>query len=200
SWLAAGLFIAPLVGGKEPPGQRLGVSVVWGAVVVVVGGSVVGEYLSIHNQLSDEVAFYLGHQGYEYLDLGRVWQAGLFLGLLLWLGLMLRAIWPAFRTPGEHRPLVLVFALSAGSIALFYGAGLMYRRQTHLSLVEYWRWWVVHLWVEGFFEVFATTVIAFLFARLQLIRPRLAAEASLMAALISLSGALIGPNPHPYFS
>jgi nitric oxide reductase subunit B len=200
SWLAAGLFIAPLVGGKEPPGQRLGVNVLFAALVLVVGGSMVGEYLSIHNYLTDTVAFYLGHQGYEYLDLGRVWQAALFVGLLLWLWLMLRAIAPALRTRGEHRPLVLIFALSAGSIALFYGAGLMYGRHTHLSMVEYWRWWVVHLWVEGFFEVFATTVIAFLFARLQLIRPRLAAEASLMAATIYLAGGIIGTNHHLYFS
>src|SRR5262249_57568671 len=170
------------------------------ALVLVVAGSLAGEYLSIHNHLSDDVSFYLGHQGHEYLDLGRVWQAGLFVGLLLWLGLMLRAIRPAFCTRGEHRPLVLVFALSAASIALFYGAGLMYGRQTHLSVVEYWRWWVVHLWVEGFFEVFATPVIAFLFARLQLIRPTLAAEASLRAATIYLSGGIIGTNHHLYFS
>jgi nitric oxide reductase subunit B len=200
SWLAAGLFIGPLVGGTEPPGQRFGVNVLFVALVIVVGGSLIGEYLSIHNYLSDPVAFYLGHQGYEYLDLGRVWQAGLFVGLLFWLGLMLRAIRPAFRTPGEHRPLVLIFGLSAASIALFYGAGLMYGRQTHLSMVEYWRWWVVHLWVEGFFEVFATTVIAFLFARLQLIRPKFAAETSLMAATIYLSGGIIGTNHHLYFS
>src|SRR5262245_10140957 len=71
SWLAAGLFIAPLVGGTEPPGQRLGVNVLFVALVIVVGGSLVGEYLSIHGRLSDEVAFYVGHQGWEYLDLGR---------------------------------------------------------------------------------------------------------------------------------
>jgi nitric oxide reductase subunit B len=159
-----------------------------------------GEYLSIHNRLGDAQAFYLGHQGYEYIDLGRVWQAGLFIGLLLWLFLMLRVIGPGLFQEGEQKQLVLIFALSAGSIALFYGAGLMWGRHTHLSMVEYWRWWVVHLWVEGFFEVFATTVIAFVFARLQLIRPKLAAEASLMAATIYLAGGIIGTNHHLYFS
>src|SRR6478672_3409894 len=113
---------------------------------------------------------------------------------------MLRAIAPALRTRGEHRPLVLIFALSAGSIALFYGAGLMYGRHTHLSIVEYWRWWVVHLWVEGFFEVFATTVIAFLFTRLGLIRPALAAQAALLSAIIFLSGGIIGTCHHLYWS
>lgn len=176
SWLAAGLFIGPLISGKEPRGQRLGVNLLFLALLIVVAGSLAGEYLSVHNKMTEANSFYWGHQGWEYLDLGRVWQIALFIGLLLWLFLMLRVIIPALRERGEQRQLVLVFALSAGAIALFYGAGLMYGRNTHISMVEYWRWWVVHLWVEGFFEVFATTVIAFVFARLGLIRPKLAAE------------------------
>ncbi len=200
SWLAAGLFIGPLVSGTEPRGQRLGVNVLFLALLIVVAGSLAGQYLSIHNQMTEANSFYWGHQGWEYLDLGRVWQVALFIGLLLWLFLMLRVIAPALRERGEQRQLVLIFALSAGAIALFYGAGLMYGRNTHISMVEYWRWWVVHLWVEGFFEVFATTVIAFVFARLKLIRPKLAAEASLMAAAIYLAGGIIGTNHHLYFS
>jgi nitric oxide reductase subunit B len=200
SWLAAGLFIGPLVSGKEPRGQRLGVNLLFLALLIVVAGSLAGEYLSVHNQMTAANSFYWGHQGWEYLDLGRVWQIALFIGLLLWLFLMLRVIGPALREKGEQRQLVLIFALSAGAIALFYGAGLMYGRNTHISMVEYWRWWVVHLWVEGFFEVFATTVIAFVFARLRLIRPKLAAEASLLAASIYLAGGIIGTNHHLYFS
>jgi len=200
SWLAAGLFIAPLVGGVEPKGQRLGVNVLFVALVAVVVGSLVGEYLSIHGRLSDAAAFYWGHQGWEYLDLGRIWQAGLFLGLLIWLVLMLRALWPALAEKGERRPVVVMFALSAGTIFLFYGAGLMYGRHTHISMVEYWRWWVVHLWVEGFFEVFATTVIAFLFARLGLLSATLAGQASLLAATLYLAGGIVGTNHHLYFS
>ncbi len=200
SWLAAGLFIAPLVSGSEPRGQKLGVDALFGALVVVVVGSLAGQYLSVHGGLSDAAAFYWGHQGWEYLDLGRVWQLGLFLGLLIWLVLMLRAIRPALAERGDRRHLVIMFALSAGAIALFYGAGLMYGRHTHISMVEYWRWWVVHLWVEGFFEVFATTVIAFLFARLQLLSAALAAEASLLAATLYLAGGIIGTNHHLYFS
>src|SRR5262249_9617281 len=122
SWLAAGLFIGPLVGGVEPKGQRLGVNVLFVALVAVVLRSLAGGSLSSHGRLSDAASFSWGHQGWEYLDLGRVWQAGLFLGLLIWLVLMLRAIQPALAERGERRPLVLMFALSAGTIALFYGA------------------------------------------------------------------------------
>ena len=130
-----------------------------------------------------------------------MWQILLFVGLLIWLFLVVRARRPgAERQPGEHKPLLWLFLLSAAAIGLFYGAGLTWGQHTHLSIVEYWRWWVVHLWVEGFFEVFATTVIAFFFTRLGLIRPALAAKAALLSATIFLAGGIIGTCHHLYFS
>lgn len=200
AWLAAGLFIGPLVSEHEPKGQRLGVNILFAALLLVVIGSLTGEWMSIHNKMSDAVSFYLGHQGYEYVDLGRVWQIALFVGLLLWLFLMIRVLLPALRKPGESKQLVTLLAVATAAIALFYGAGLTWGQHTHLSMVEYWRWWVVHLWVEGFFEVFATTVIAFFFMRLHLIRPGIAAAAALLSATIFLSGGIIGTCHHLYFS
>src|SRR4029079_14298742 len=140
------------------------------------------------------------HQGYEYVDLGRAWQTALLVGLLLWLFLMLRALWPALRRQGEQKQLVALLAVATGAIALFYGAGLTWGRHNNLSIVEYWRWWVVHLWVEGFFEVVATTVIAFVFLRLNLIRPGVGAAAALLSATIFLAGGIIGTCHHLYFS
>ena len=181
AWLAAGLFIGPLVSNHEPKYQRLGVNVLFGALLLVVVGSLTGEWLSIKNYMSDTVSFYLGHQGYEYVELGRIWQIALMGGLLLWLVLMLRVLWPALRQKTDpttteansQRHLVALLAVATAAIALFYGAGLTWGQHSHLTMVEYWRWWVVHLWVEGFFEVFATTVIAFVFMRLNLVRPGL---------------------------
>ncbi|HEY0981419.1 MAG TPA: nitric-oxide reductase large subunit, partial [Schlesneria sp.] len=200
AWLAAGLFIGPLVSEHEPPGQRLGVNILFAALLLVVVGSLTGELLSVHNKLSDTVSFYFGHQGYEYVDLGRVWQIALFAGLLLWLVLMIRVLLPALRRTGEQKQLVTLLAVASGAIALFYGAGLTWGQHSHLSMVEYWRWWVVHLWVEGFFEVFATTVIAFFFMRLGLVRPGIAAASALLSATIFLSGGIIGTCHHLYFS
>lgn len=200
AWLAAGLFIGPLVSEHEPTGQRFGVNVLFLALLVVVVGSLAGQWLSVHNQMSDTTSFYFGHQGYEYVDLGRVWQIALFVGLLLWLVLMVRVLLPALRQTGEQKQLVTLLAVASTAIALFYGAGLTWGQHSHLSMVEYWRWWVVHLWVEGFFEVFATTVIAFFFMRLKLIRPGIAASAALLSATIFLSGGIIGTCHHLYFS
>jgi nitric oxide reductase subunit B len=201
AWLAAGLYIGPAVGGAEPPGQRLGVNVLFVALLVVVVGSMAGQWLSVMNRLESEDAwFYFGHSGYEYIDLGRAFQIGLFVGLLLWLVLVVRAIRPALQRRDEQRPILVLFAISAIAIAGFYAAALAYGKHTNLAIAEYWRWWVVHLWVEGFFEVFATVVIAFLFARLGLVRLPIAGRATLLAATIFLSGGIIGTLHHLYFS
>lgn len=201
SWLAAGLFIAPLILGREPKGQALGVGVLLAALVAVVVGSLAGEWMSVFHKFTGAQWFWWGHQGYEYTDLGRAWQIGLFAGLLIWFGLVARAVVPVLieRRPGSSKLLGL-FAVSAAAIAGFYGAGLAWGQHTNLSIVEYWRWWVVHLWVEGFFEVFATVVIAFLFARMGLVDDSSAAKSTLLAATIYLAGGIIGTLHHLYFT
>jgi nitric oxide reductase subunit B len=200
AWLAAGIIIGPVVSGREIAGQRVLVNVLFGALLVVVVGSLAGQWLSIQNKLSITNSFYFGHQGYEYVDLGRVWQIALFGGLLLWLFMVVRAVRPALAEKNDQRPLLGLFLMSTTAIAGFYGAGLMWGQHTPLPIVEYWRWWVVHLWVEGFFEVFATVVIALFFARLNLIRPKAAAEATLLSATIYLAGGIIGTLHHLYFA
>ncbi|MGE5589501.1 MAG: nitric-oxide reductase large subunit [Bacillota bacterium] len=200
AWLATGLFIAPAVSGYEPPAQRLGVNFLFVSLLVIVLGSMAGQWLAIQQRLGLVSNFWFGHSGYEYVDLGRFWQVFLLIGLFLWLFLMVRALWPAFRKGGENRHLLGLFVLASAAIALFYGAGLMYGRQTNLAIAEYWRWWVVHLWVEGFFEVFATVVIAFLFTRMGLLRTSTATGAVLFSTAIFLSGGIIGTFHHLYFT
>jgi nitric oxide reductase subunit B len=200
AWLAAGLFIAPAVGGVEPKFQRAGVNVLFAALVIVVFGSMAGEWLSVKQMLPGEAWYWLGHSGYEYIDPGKVWQIGLLVGLFLWLFLMARAILPALKRDDEQRPILTLFLISSIAIAGFYGAALGAGRHTSLSMAEYWRWWVVHLWVEGFFEVFATVVIAFLFAKLGLVGLKSAARASTLGATIYLGGGIIGTLHHLYFS
>ena len=201
AWLAAGLFVAPSIGGSEPRGQALGVHVLLGALVLVVVGSMAGQWLSVMHRFGDDTTrFYFGHSGYEYIDLGRAFQIALLAGLFLWVGLVLRAVLPALRRRDGSRGLLLLFVLSALAIAGFYGAALGYGHHSHLAVAEYWRWWVVHLWVEGFFEVFATVVFAFLFARLGLLEPRSTERAVLLSSTIFLSGGIIGTLHHLYFT
>jgi nitric oxide reductase subunit B len=199
-FLAAGLFLAPIInGGKDPKFQKLGVDVLFWALVLVVLGSFVGNYLAIAHIMPPEWNFWLGHQGYEYVDLGRLWQIGKFSGVAFWLLLMLRGILPAFNQPGDKNLLALLSA-SVIAIGLFYGAGFFYGERTHLSVMEYWRWWVVHLWVEGFFEVFATTALAFIFSSMGLVSKRMATTASLASASLFMLGGVPGTFHHLYFA
>jgi len=200
AFLAAGLFLAPAIGGREPRFQRLGVNVLFGALLVVVTGSLAGEWLSIHQRLGLDAGFWFGQQGYEYVDLGRFWQIGLFVGLVLWLTLMMRALWPALRRRDAGRTLVLMFAAATTAIGLMYGAGFLFSARSHLTVMEYWRWWVVHLWVEGFFEVFATAAAAFVFARFGLVSKKHAGAAVIASSTLYLFAGIPGTFHHLYFA
>ncbi|MGB3067868.1 MAG: nitric-oxide reductase large subunit [Ottowia sp.] len=201
-FLAVGLFLAPVInGGKDPKFQKLGVDVLFWALVFVCVGSFVGNYLAIAQKMPAEWSFWLGHQGYEYVDLGRLWQILKWVGILLWLVLMLRGVLPAlFARSKEDKNLLALLTASVGAIGLFYGAGLFYGERTNLSVMEYWRWWVVHLWVEGFFEVFATTALAFVFSSMGLVSRGMATSASLASASLFLLGGIPGTFHHLYFA
>jgi len=200
AWLATGLYIAPAVSGHEPKFQRLGVNFLFVSLLIIVVGGLGGQWFAVMQKMGLATNFWFGHQGWEYVDLGRFWQIYLFVGLMLWLLLVGRALWPALARRDDSRSITMLLFLSTIAIGLFYGAGLMWGRNTHLSMVEYWRWWVVHLWVEGFFEVFATAVIAFLFTRLGLVRTKTATAAVLFATIIFLSGGVLGTFHHLYWA
>jgi len=200
AWLGTGLYIAIALSNHEPKYQRLGVNILWVALVFVVLGSMAGEWLGVQQYFSLDDNFLFGHQGYEYIDLGRVWQVLLFAGLFIWLFLVTRAIRPALNNQGDMAPVIWVLYASCVAIALFYGAGFFMGKHSNLAVAEYWRWWVVHLWVEGFFETFATAVIALMFVRLGLIRTSSANNAVLFTTLIFLTGGTIGTLHHLYFA
>ena len=166
AWLGAGLYLGPIIAGYEPKAQHWGVNFLWLALVGAVLGSLIGEWLTLTGRITDPLLVYwFGHQGYEYLDMGRFWQILIFVGLLVWLALMARCLIPALRQNREDKHLLALLFISSAGIGLLFGAGLLYERDTHLTVAEYWRWWVVHLWVEGVFEVFAQAHGAWVFVK-----------------------------------
>lgn len=200
SWLATGLYIAPSLSGRDPKYQKNGVNILFVALLIVVAGSLIGQWFGVMQRLNLTNNFWFGHQGYEYVDLGRFWQLLLVVGLFLWLALMIRPIIPIIKKGTSEKGLLIMFLISCAAIALFYSAGLMWGQTTNLAIAEYWRWWVVHLWVEGFFEVFATVVAAFLFVRLGLLGIKSATNNVLFATIIFLSGGILGTFHHLYFT
>ncbi|MBF0121181.1 MAG: nitric-oxide reductase large subunit [Desulfobacterales bacterium] len=197
-FLATGLFIGPMVG-KEPKSQKGWVIVLFTALVVVVAGTLLGTWLSATGRLGQDT-FYWGHQGYEYIELGRVWQLLLIAGILIWLVLMLRAIAPALKDEKDNCGLTHMLLYSSIAIPLFYMAGLMYGKGSHLSEAEYWRWWVVHLWVEGFFEVFATVVMAFLLSHIGAVSKKFALKTVYFTIFLYLGSGVIGTFHHLYWT
>ncbi len=198
-WLAAGLYFGPRFGKHEPKFQAWGNGGLLVALTVVVVGSLVGAWAGIQGYLGDK-SFWFGHQGYEYVELGRLWQLLLIGGMVFWLWLMFRALKPALKAEGSKTGLNHFFLYSAITIPLFYASGLMYTNHTPLSIAEYWRWWVVHLWVEGFFEVFATVAIAYLCSELGFLKRSSALRATYLTTILYLGSGVIGTLHHLYFA
>ena len=196
-WLATGLFIGPAVGGKEPKGQKALVYTLFGALVAVVVGSLTGTWAGIRGKLDN---WLVGNQGYEYIELGRVWQLALIAGMLLWLVLVARAIKPALKAEGDKGGLTHLLLYASVSIPLFYSVGLFYSPGTHMSVADYWRWWVVHLWVENFFEVFATVALAFVLGRMGAVKPAAALRATYFSIILYLGAGIVGTFHHLYFA
>ncbi|MBF0299922.1 MAG: cbb3-type cytochrome c oxidase subunit I [Oligoflexia bacterium] len=198
TWIAGGLFLATWVGGKEPAGQKLGVNVLLAALVIVILGSLFGEALGLQNKLKD-VWFWFGHQGLEYLDLGRFWQILFIIAMVFWTLLMFRALRPAIRFEGKS-DLSALFLYAAIAIPLFYLPALFFGSYTNFAVIDNWRFWIIHLWVEGFFELFATVLVAIMFRYMGLVTSKTATRLVYLAAIIYFSAVIVGTGHHWYFS
>jgi nitric oxide reductase subunit B len=199
TWVASAIYLAPIIGGQEPPKQGLFVQVLFGAILLVALGSLLGEVASIKGLLGDWW-YWLGHQGWEYLELGRLWQFLLFVGLLAWLLIVYRAIAPHLRLghKDEFTSLIYFYTFSAIFVVAFFGFGFFYGKGSHITLADYWRWFVVHIWVESIFEFFGVAVIAVFLVAMGLVTAKAALTvAYFTAALVFITG-IVG-TAHHYF-
>lgn len=201
AWIGTAIYLAPLIAGREMPHQRLLVNILFAAALLVVAGSMAGEVMGIKGMLG-KAWFWFGHQGWEYLELGRLWQILLFGGLLFWVVIVYRGMAPALTDRSgdpDRRALLWFYTLSALAVVLFFGFGLMYGRHTHLTIADYWRWFVVHIWVESIFEFFGVAVIAMFLVTLGLVSARAALRASYLTAIITFLSGIIGTAHHYYW-
>ncbi|MEK7309975.1 MAG: cbb3-type cytochrome c oxidase subunit I [Planctomycetota bacterium] len=198
SWVGTAIYVAPLISGKEPKGQGLLVNLLFGAIIFVALGSLAGGVLGIKGLLGNSW-FWFGHQGWEYLELGRVWQILLFAGLIFWLVIVYRALKGKLFGPNKDASgLVMFYTLSAILVVAFFGFGLFYGRGSHLTVADYWRWFVVHIWVEGIFEFFGVAIIALFMVALGLVDKLSAMKVAYLTAILVFASGLIG-TAHHYF-
>ncbi|RTZ95889.1 MAG: nitric-oxide reductase large subunit [Deltaproteobacteria bacterium] len=199
TWLASAIYLAPIIGGKEPARQGVLVQLLFGAVLLVAVGSLTGEALGIKGLLGNWW-FWLGHQGWEFLELGRIWQILLLGGLIFWLLIVYRAVGQHLKIhKDEFSALIWFYVFSAVLVVAFYGFGLFYGRGSHLTMADYWRWFVVHLWVESIFEFFGIAVIALLMVAMGLASARSALKVAYFTAAITFLSGIIGTAHHYYW-
>lgn len=198
AYVAGGLFLAPPLGGKEPAGQSKGVNLLFFALVIVVAGSLIGEILGIR-QLLGNLWFWFGHQGWEYLDLGRAWQFLLAAGLMFWLFLLYRVVAPARANP-ERREIATLFLYGAFTIPFFYLPAFFFGSTTNYTVVDMWRFWIIHLWVEGFFELFVTVLVAVIFVQLGMVSRTTAVRVIYLDAILFLGSGIVGTAHHWYWT
>ena len=199
AYIAAALFLGRSLRSDEPRWFAGWVHVLFAAFAVVIGGSLLGEWLGI-SQLLGSWWFWLGSQGWEYLELGRIWQYLLVVGLLVWFAILWTLARPRAVADPAARPLAKMFLLAALAIPVFYVPALFYGAQTNFTVVDTWRFWIIHLWVEGFFEFFATTVVALTFYQLGMTSRNIALRVIYLDAILYFLGGLIGTGHHWYFS
>ena len=198
SYLAAGIFLAPLISGREPRRQNWLSFALLGALAVVVFGSLTGEYIGIWGGFGRYWSWF-GNQGFEYLDLGRLWQVLLTLGLFFWVLILFRGLRGSLRHDSlGNMPWLFFFA--ALSIPAFYAVGLLARPDSHFTTTDFWRFWVVHLWVEDFLELFTTILVAYVFVLLGVVHEKVALAVVYLDILLYSAGGVIGTMHHVYFS
>ncbi len=199
SFVAAGIFLAPMIARREPKHQDKLAFALLGALAVVVFGTLIGSYLGVHGVLQDAASNWFGLQGFEYLDLARLWQVLLSIGLFVWVFMLWRVLRKRLATehPGN---MPWLFFLAACAIPAFYAVGLIARTGDNFTTTEFWRFWVVHLWVEDFLEVFTTVMVAYMFVLLGVVRERIALTVVFLDIVLYSIGGVVGTMHHLYFS
>jgi nitric oxide reductase subunit B len=209
SWIGAALFLAPAISGTEAKGQAWLVDVLFWATVAVVVGALAGNYLDIMGYVK-RGWFWFGEQGLSYIQLGRAWQIGFFAGLAIWSALVFRALWPDRGTrtsatrafwSGRIRLEHLLWA-STVNIAVLYAFGMIPLTgvEKSFTISDFWRWWVVHLWVEQSFEFFAAAISAYLLMALGLVSRQLAERSVYLELILIFLGGVLGTGHHMYWA
>ncbi|WP_436923262.1 nitric-oxide reductase large subunit [Halosimplex amylolyticum] len=195
TWLGAGLFLPPLLTGHEPKRQSTYVNGLLGAIVVVTVGGLGGIWIGANGYLDGALWWLVGNEGLEYLEVGKVWQVGLLAGFGAWAVLSIRGLKPMLdREPVYGLAHMILYA--GGSIALLFTAGFLFTPETNIAVTEFWRWWVVHMWVEGAFEFFIVAIVGLTLVSMNLLKRRSAEKAVMLQALLVMSTGVIGVSHH----
>lgn len=209
SWISAAIFLGPIISGKEAKWQGFLVDVLFWVTLFIVAGAIIGNYLGIMGFVNN-TWFWVGNQGLSYLQLGRLWQIGFCVGLFLWSFIVFRGMWPTWKTLKSATiefwtgriHLEHLFWASTINIAVLYCFGMIPLTgiEKSFTITDFWRWWVVHLWVEQSFEFFTVCATAYLLMGVGLVSRRLVERTVYFEAILIFLGGVIGTGHHWYWT
>jgi nitric oxide reductase subunit B len=197
-WIASSIFILPILSRVEIPGQLRLVNILFILLFILVGGSLAGMVLGPLGLLGDWW-YMLGHQGWEYVDFGRIYQGLLMVIFILWAIIVYRGIKPAFikREPWNLPNWIMYSVIG---IPLLFISGFIATPETNFVIADFWRWMVIHMWVEAFFEVFITVIVSYLLVLMGLVSRQAAIRVVYFATILFLGTGLLGISHNFYWN
>lgn len=197
-WIASSIFILPILSKKEVPGQLALVNTIFWLLFVLVGGSLIGMTLGPLGLMGD-LWFLLGHQGWEFVDFGKAYQGLLMVIFAIWAIVIYRGLKPAF-VKGERWSLPKWIMYSVIGIPLLFFSGFVAKPDTNFVIADFWRWMVIHMWVEAFFEVFITVIVSYLMVLMGLVSRNAAVRVVYFATILFLGTGLLGISHNFYWN
>ncbi|MBL7763647.1 MAG: cbb3-type cytochrome c oxidase subunit I, partial [Chitinophagaceae bacterium] len=197
-WIGASFFMMSLVSPKQNPKQVKLINTIFWITVVLVAGSFAGILLGPKGIIGKNW-YWLGHQGWEYVEIGKIWQLLLGVVFVVWAITLYRGIKPVMKLRQPWAlPNWLVYATF--SIILLLISGFIATPKTNFVIADFWRWMVVHMWAEAFFEVFTTVLIGYFMVVMGLVSRQAATRVIYLATLLFLGSGLLGISHNFYWN
>jgi nitric oxide reductase subunit B len=197
-WIGASFFVMPMLCSREPARQKALINLVFALIVVLVAGAVVGLFIGPKG-ISGKAWYWIGHQGWEYLEPAKIWQGILYIIFALWVFILYRGLRPVMTMKKPWAlPNWLIYATA--SILVLLCSGLVFTPTTNFVIADFWRWMVIHMWAEAFFEVFTTVLVGYFMVLMGLVSERAAIRVIYLACLLFLGSGLLGISHNFYWN
>lgn len=197
-WIGASFFVMPMLSPKEPRNQLLLINILFLSIVVLVAGAVAGLFIGPKG-IAGNAWYWIGHTGWEYLEPGKIWQGLLYAILVCWVVILFRGLKPVMTLKKPWAlPNWMVYATI--SILVLLTSSMMFTPKTNFVIADFWRWMVVHMWAEAFFEVFTTVLIGYFMVLMGLVSERAAIRVIYLASLLFLGSGLLGISHNFYWN
>jgi len=197
-WIGGSIFVISTVSKSTPSGQVQLVNLLFWLLVFMVAGNLIGVVLGPLGVLGEWWNF-LGNQGWEFVEMGKLWQGLLMLIFILWAVILWRNLRLTWR---RERPWALpnwlLYCVIA--VSLLFISGFIAQPETNFAIADFWRWAVVHMWVEAFFEVFATILVAYFMYLMGFVSHQGAARVVYIATLLFLGSGFLGLSHNFYWN